>query len=360
MSVLQNPKPIQPENAGYEAARLDPSRAAIVTDTLAKRFKSSEGTVQALRGVSFSVERERIFTILGPNGAGKTTLLRILTTMMRPSSGTAWIEGFEIGRQNIHIRNLIGIVAQDNHFDKYLTVWQNLELHAQMHGMNKDTYTKRISELLERVGLLGRKNDYLDDFSGGMQRRVALIRALIHEPKLLFMDEPTTGLDPAARREIWDTLQDIKQRTTVILTTHYMEEADRLSDHILILNRGEVMMSGTADELKQLLSPPGIYELQLTSHNAAAMLQQLVPYIHDAQVVDEQTLTFKLNQPDCLTQIVQQIPQAELKSLGLAQVDLETVYLSVAGQPVSLLGKATPPSHVGNNHHAQSGGRNDA
>lgn len=308
--------------------------AAIVTEALTKRFKSKDGIVQALRGVSFTVERERIFTILGPNGAGKTTLLRILTTMMRPTSGTAHIEGYEIGRQNIHIRNLIGIVAQDNHFDKYLTVWQNLALHAQMHGMEKPVYTKRINELLERVDLADRRNDYLDNFSGGMQRRVALIRALIHEPKLLFMDEPTTGLDPSARREIWDTLQELKRRTTVILTTHYMEEADRLSDHILILNQGEVMMSGTAKELKQHLSPPGIYELHLNTPNAAYYLQQLAPLIHGASLMDDHGLRFQLKRPEDLALILQHIPPAEVKSLGLAQVDLETVYLSVAGHPM--------------------------
>jgi len=344
---LQEPEHNRVNPADLTPKAPEPSRVAILTDALVKRFKSSEGMVQALRGVSFSVERERIFTILGPNGAGKTTLLRILTTMMRPSTGTAWIEGFEIGRQNIHIRNLIGIVAQDNHFDKYLTVWQNLVLHAQMHGLEPAHYTRRISELLERVGLLDRKNDYLDDFSGGMQRRVALIRALIHEPKLLFMDEPTTGLDPAARREIWDTLQDLKRRTTVILTTHYMEEADRLSDHILILNRGEVMMSGTAAELKQLLSPPGTYELQLNNPTASEVLQRLWPWTHDAQIVDPQCLRFQLNRPGDLGHIVPQVPPADFKSLGLAQVDLETVYLSVAGQPVPLLEKAASVSQLG-------------
>jgi ABC-2 type transport system ATP-binding protein len=315
--------------------------AAIVTETLTKRFKSAEGHVQALRGVSFSVERERIFTILGPNGAGKTTLLRILTTMMRPSSGTAWIEGYEIGRQNIHIRNLIGIVAQDNHFDRYLTVWQNLVLHAQMHGLEKPEYTRRLHELLERVGLLDRKNDSLEEFSGGMQRRVALIRALIHEPKLLFMDEPTTGLDPAARREIWDTLQDLKRKTTVILTTHYMEEADRLSDYILILNHGELMIEGTAQALKAHLSPPGIYELILTVPHAAQAMQQLAPFIRDASLIDAEGLRFQLHHPEDLARILEHVPPNEVKSLGLAQVDLETVYLSVAGQPAPLLGKPT-------------------
>lgn len=305
-------------------------RAAIVVQHLAKRFRSSSGSVQALKGVSFEVPREQVYTILGPNGAGKTTLLRILTTVMRPTAGTAWIEGFEIGRQNIHIRQLIGIVAQENHFDKYLTVWQNLALHAQMHGLEKPVYQRRIQELLERVDLYDRREDYLDDFSGGMQRRVALIRALIHQPKLLFLDEPTTGLDPAARREIWETIQELKRKTTVILTTHYMEEADRLSDYIMILNHGEVMMSGTAEALKRHISPPDTYELYLTMPNSATVLESIVDLVHGAQVVDQDILSFRLNQPEALAEIVRRVDPAQLKSIGLAEADLETVYLSVA------------------------------
>lgn len=313
------------------------SRAAIVVKGLAKRFKSSSGGVQALKGVSFDVRREKVFTILGPNGAGKTTLLRILTTVMRPSAGTAFIEGFEIGRQNIHIRQLIGIVAQENHFDKYLTVWQNLVLHAQMHGLEKRVYERRIQELLERVELYDRRDDNLDDFSGGMQRRVALIRALIHEPKLLFLDEPTTGLDPVARREIWDTIQELKRNTTVILTTHYMEEADRLSDYILILNHGEVMMSGTAEELKRHLSPPNTYELYLTTPTAEEILPRIEDLVQDVTLIAQDALCFKLNRPDDLALLMQRIPPESFKSIGLAEADLETVYMTVAKQAAKAL-----------------------
>jgi ABC-2 type transport system ATP-binding protein len=320
-----------------------PNNMAINAQALTKRFKSSSGLVQALNGVSFQVERDIVFTILGPNGAGKTTLLRILTTVMRPSSGTAWIEGFEIGRQNIHIRSLIGIVAQENHFDKYLTVWQNLVLHAQMHGLEKPVYERRIRELLERVGLYDRRNDYLEIFSGGMQRRVALIRALIHEPKLLFLDEPTTGLDPGARREIWDTIQELKRHTTVILTTHYMEEADRLSDRIMMLNHGKVVMEGTAEELKRHISPPNTYELELTGPKANEYRSILADVVQEVTVVNEDMLRFKLARPEDLSAVMARIAPPDLKSLGLAEADLETVYLTVAGQkvPLSATGSAT-------------------
>ncbi len=307
---------------------------AIEADALAKRFKSAGGFVNALNGVSFQVNRESVFAILGPNGAGKTTLLRILTTVMRPSAGTARIEGYEIGRQNIEIRHLIGIVAQDNHFDRYLTAWQNLMLHAQMHGLEKHEAEKRITELLQKVGLYERRSDYLDNFSGGMQRRVALIRALIHKPKILFLDEPTTGLDPAARLEIWQTIQELKQNTTVILTTHYMEEADRLSDQVMILNHGQVMMMGTPAELKQKISPQETYELHLRRPAAAEYLEKLSSMIQDAEIVQPDVLRFKLNRPDDWAAVAAQICPEDLQSIGPVQVDMETVYMSVAGQPM--------------------------
>lgn len=310
-------------------------RVAIHVEGLTKRFKGKGGSVDALKGVSFEVEREKVFAILGPNGAGKTTLLRILTTIMKPSGGKALIEGFEMGRQNTQIRQLIGIVAQDNHFDRYLTVWQNLELHSQLHGLEKRAYTKRLHELLEQVGLFERRNDYLDNFSGGMQRRVALIRALIHRPKLLFLDEPSTGLDPAARLEIWETIQSLKQETTVILTTHYMEEADRLSDRIMILNYGEVMMVGTPQELKSRISPPNIYELFLTRPVAELYQARLAPWITEVSLMDSAALRFRLNDRNELSSVMAQIEPEDLKSLGLAQADLETVYLTVAGQSMA-------------------------
>ncbi len=321
--------------ASPSAASRQAERLAIRVDHLAKCFHSPQGTVHALKGVSFEVQREKVFAILGPNGAGKTTLLRILTSIMRPSSGTAFIEGFELGRQNTQIRQLIGIVAQDNHFDRYLTVWQNLTLHARLHGMEKPVYEKRIQALLEQVGLYERRNDYLDHFSGGMQRRVALIRALIHRPRLLFLDEPSTGLDPAARLEIWETIQTLKRETTVILTTHYMEEADRLSDQVMILNYGEVMMIGTPQELKARISPPNMYELTLTEPLAEQYQQRLAPWISQVSVLDRDALHFHLNHREDLSALMAQIEPAHLKSLGLAQADMETVYLTVAGKSMA-------------------------
>jgi ABC-type multidrug transport system ATPase subunit len=165
-----------------------------------------------------------------------------------------------------------------------------------------------------------------------MQRRVALIRALVHQPKILFLDEPTTGLDPVARRDIWNTIAELKQNTTVILTTHYMEEADRLSDRILILSQGQVVMEGTPDELKQHISPPDTYELQLNHPVAQAYQQQLSPFLRESTILDSNLLSFKLKQVDELPALLSKIAPSDLRSIGLAQADLETVYLTVAAQ----------------------------
>lgn len=311
------------------------TKLAIRVEGVVKSFRGSDGPVKALKGLDFSIPKDKVFAILGPNGAGKTTLLRVLTTIMKPTAGRAWIYGLEVGRQNTQIRQLIGIVAQDNYFDRYLNVWQNLVLHAQMHGMEKPVYEQRIQALLEQVGLYERRFDSLDHFSGGMQRRVALIRALIHRPKLLFLDEPSTGLDPAARLEIWDIIQQLKQETTVILTTHYMEEADRLSDEIMILNYGEIMMRGTPAELKSRISPPNVYELFLNGPKAQEYQQKLLPWISQVEVLDENGLRFQVNAMQDLNALLAAIEPLDLRSIGLAQADLETVYLSVAGQSMA-------------------------
>jgi ABC-2 type transport system ATP-binding protein len=306
------------------------SEWAIEVEALKKTFKSHSGNVEALKGVSFKVKRGGVFCILGPNGAGKTTLLRILTTMMKPSAGSVHIEGFETNRQNLDIRSLIGIVAQGNFFDRYLNVWQNLILHAEMHGMPKDQSESRIKELLNQAGLYERRMDSLDDFSGGMQRRVALIRALLHRPKVLFLDEPTTGLDPSARRDLWETVESIRHDTTVILTTHYMDEADRLSDRILILDKGSILMEGTSSELKRRITPPNTYELQLNAPLAEQYQGRLATYIDSAKIVDESRLQFQLKDKGAWSGLTNAIAPEDLIRLGLLETDLETVYLSIA------------------------------
>lgn len=307
---------------------------AIEVQGITKRF----GSFQALKGVSFNVPRETVYGILGPNGAGKTTLLRILTTVSRPDSGLALIEGKNIATHKLAIRSWIGIVAQENRFDQYLSIWHNLSLHAKMHGFSKRTYESRLQELLEMVGMYDRRNNLPDELSGGMQRRVALVRALLHRPRLLFLDEPSTGLDPEARLEIWQTIEQIKREATVILTTHYMEEADRLSDTLLLLSQGQVVGEGSPQSLKQAISPVNRYEILLRTPTAQVYRERLgavlgAPSAESERIrlLNDSHLEIQLDGTDRLTGVLQAIAPQDLLRVGLVESDLEDVFMSIAG-----------------------------
>lgn len=302
---------------------------AIVVEALSKRFDAFD----ALKQVSFAMPQNEVFCILGPNGAGKTTLIRILTTITRPTSGNAFILGKSILKDTLAVRAMLGVVSQENHFDRYFSVWHNLTLHAQMHGLAKKAYESRIQELMELVGLYAWRKHLPDELSGGMQRRIALIRALIHEPKVLFLDEPSTGLDPQARLDIWKAIESIKDRTTVVLTTHYMEEADCLSDQILLLNHGQVVRQGTARELKRAISPLNTYQVELTQPHAlqyagciqGQFAQNTLPIKLENDFLFQVTLPESTN----VYEVLHCIPQQELLRFGQVEADLEDVFMTL-------------------------------
>ena len=222
------------------------SIAAISIHSLTKSY----GDLTALDSFNLEVGQGSIFGLLGPNGAGKTTLIRILTTLMRQSSGDATIEGYDILQSGQEIRRIIGVVSQENSLDRYLTARENLELHARLHGMERRLYAPRIDELLALMGLSGRQKDFPDTFSGGMQRRLVIARALVHQPRVLFLDEPTTGLDPQSRRAVWEYIRSLAGKMTIFLTTHYLEEAEQLCDRIAIMDHGKLIAIGSTQELK--------------------------------------------------------------------------------------------------------------
>ncbi|HEX2769056.1 MAG TPA: ATP-binding cassette domain-containing protein, partial [Geobacteraceae bacterium] len=223
------------------------------------------GRIRAVDDFSLEVSRGTIFGLLGPNGAGKTTLINILTTLIRPTSGEAFIEGHSTLTQAKAVRGIIGVVPQLNNLDRYLTARENLVLHARMHGMKPAEYNRRIDELLELTGLSGRQLTFPDTFSGGMQRRLVVARALIHNPLVLFLDEPTTGLDPQSRRAVWEYIQGLKEKMTIFLTTHYMDEADTLCDRIVIMDEGRALVDGSVDSLKAQNSRAHIYQIRFSS-----------------------------------------------------------------------------------------------
>jgi ABC-2 type transport system ATP-binding protein len=221
----------------------------IETRGLTKRF----GALAAVDGVDLSVREGEVLALLGPNGAGKTTFISMLCTLVKPTSGTARVAGHDIVAEGLAVRRNIGIVFQEPSVDDLLTGRENLQLHSMLYGVPRREIAGRIDRMLGMVGLKERADDRVRAYSGGMRRRLEIARGLIHEPRILFLDEPTLGLDPASRQAVWGYIRDLRRRagTTIILTTHYMEEADSLSERVAIIDRGRIVELGTPEELKR-------------------------------------------------------------------------------------------------------------
>jgi ABC-2 type transport system ATP-binding protein len=227
--------------------------------------------VIALDGITFEISRGEFFGLLGPNGAGKTTTIGILTTRVRPTGGQALVEGTDVARDPVAVKRRIGVVPQANNLDRSLTGRENLLFHAEYFGIPREERERRAQALLERFQLADRADEKPNSYSGGMAQRLKIARALMHDPAILFLDEPTTGLDPQARRAIWDLLQELNARgQTVFLTTHYMEEADQLCRRIAILDRGRLLAMDSPSGLKALIPGGYMIELQVRSDREQA------------------------------------------------------------------------------------------
>ena len=220
---------------------------AISVRALTKSF----GDVQAVRGVNFEVAAGEVFGFLGPNGAGKTTTINMLCTLAKPTSGEAHVAGHNVVTERDDVRRNIGLVFQDPTLDGYLTASQNLKLHAELYGVQSDLVQPRMHQVMEMVGLWDRKDSVVSTFSGGMRRRLEIARGLMHSPRVLFLDEPTIGLDPQTRRSIWDYIRELKEREeiTIFMTTHYMDEAE-WCDRIAIMDHGEIVALDSPEALK--------------------------------------------------------------------------------------------------------------
>lgn len=238
------------------------AEAIIRLEHLSKIFKSRDRTVTAVDDVSFEVGHGEIFGLLGPNGAGKSTLIRILTTLLRPSSGTAYVNGHEISREPELIRSIIGVCPQNSTLDQELSAYDNLEFYGKLVDVPENILGARIRELLASVGLTEQTNTRVSTFSGGMKRKLEIVRAFIHKPLIIFLDEPTIGLDPEARREVWDQIARLNaEETTVILTTHYMDEAEKLCDRIAFVDGGRLIALDTLENLKKVIPSGDLIEV---------------------------------------------------------------------------------------------------
>jgi ABC-2 type transport system ATP-binding protein len=222
---------------------------AIVAEGLEKRY----GSVQALAGVTFSVRAGEVFGLLGPNGAGKSTTVRVLTTLTRPDAGRAFVAGHDVVREAVRVRRSIGYVPQESGVDREATGRENLVLQGRIQGVPRDELRRRVDELLDLVGIADAADRVVRGYSGGMKRRLDIALGLVHRPSVLFLDEPTTGLDPEARAAMWVEVERlaVQERLTILLTTHYLEEADRLAERVAIVSRGEIVVEGAPEELKR-------------------------------------------------------------------------------------------------------------
>lgn len=292
-------------------------------------LRHSYGNRAALKGVSFDVRSGEIFGLLGPNGSGKTTLFRILSTLMLPTSGRAMIAGFDAAGQPDEVRRRIGVVFQSQSIDVKLTAAENLWHQGHLYGLRGALLQERIHEMLQRVGLAERAKEKVETFSGGMQRRVELAKGLIHRPGVLLLDEPTTGLDPGARRDLWQYLNELRlqERVSVIITTHLMEEAERC-DRLAILNLGEVVALGTPAELRSQIGGDVILLEAVQPGSLAARIEQRFNIV--ATVLDDKVRMEREEGHRFITDLVEAFP-GEIQSISVSKPTLEDIFIDRTG-----------------------------
>ncbi len=295
-------------------------------------LRKTFGDLEAVRGVSFSVEPGEVFGFLGPNGAGKTTTINMLCTLAKPTSGSATVAGHDVASERDDVRRHIGLVFQDPTLDGYLTAEQNLKLHAELYGVESALVADRMKLVLEMVGLYDRKDSVVGTFSGGMRRRLEIARGLMHSPRVLFLDEPTIGLDPQTRSSIWGYIRELKEREeiTIFMTTHYMDEAE-FCDRIAIMDQGEIVALDTPAALKAQVGADRI-RIETTDNDAAiAALQDTFGL---EATISEGAVTFYV------TEGAQFVPRlfndldVEITSVNLSRPSLDDVFMSFTGKTI--------------------------
>jgi ABC-2 type transport system ATP-binding protein len=319
-----------------EGAPHDDHSSAIVVSGLAKRY----GDIQAVAGVDFEVRRGETFGFLGPNGAGKSTTIKMLCTLTTPTSGSATVAGYDIVTQRNEVRRSIGLVFQDSTLDGYLTADRNLRFHAELYGVPRSMMEERRRVVLDMVGLWDRKDDLVQTFSGGMMRRLEIARGLLHAPHVLFLDEPTVGLDPQTRSSIWTYIEDLKQREdiTIFLTTHYMDEAEHC-DRIAIIDNGTIVVLDTPEALKASVGKDRVQIQTADDQAAIAALGDrfgLEAAIHDGAV------TFAVDAGERFVPRLFAELGIPIRSVSVARPTLDDVFMSYTGRTIRDAEAANP------------------
>jgi ABC-2 type transport system ATP-binding protein len=322
------------------------SPAAIQARELTKRF----GNLTAVDHVTFEVGRGELFGLLGPNGAGKTTLIRILTTLISPSSGQAWVAGHDVIRAPRRVREQIGIVPQALTSDLELTAWQNLDIYGQFYGLSRAVRHARADHLLEMVGLRERAHEMVATYSGGMRRRLEIARGLIHSPHVLFLDEPTIGLDPQGRHAVWELLEQLRTEgdLTISLTTHYMDEAEKLCDRIAIIDEGKIVANGTTQQLKAMVKGSDRIKLEIAGDPSPAVVAlRGQPYVLEVgRDSDGAIIIATADGAHAMPRVIEQIEKAgaRIHAMSIEQISLEDVFISFTGRRLREEGSHAAPS----------------
>jgi ABC-2 type transport system ATP-binding protein len=305
----------------------------IETNKLTRSFNS----LTAVDKLDITVESGEIFGLLGPNGAGKTTTISMLCTILKPTSGTAKVNGFDIIKEAMQVRRSIGIVFQDPSIDDRLTGRENLFMHANLYGVPTSEQKNRIDSILKLVELEDRADDLMRTYSGGMRRRLELARGLIHYPKVLFLDEPTLGLDPQTRDHVWKYIRELKEvhDITVVLTTHYMDEADRLSDRIAIMDYGKIIALDTSSNLKETLEGDVVIIKANTPDDVFSLVTKKMGLLQ-ARIVNGNVEVTVKNGKSMLPRIVETATQNKIfvESISLREPNLEDVFLHYTGRTI--------------------------
>ncbi len=303
------------------------NRFAIQTFSLSRKF----GDLVAVDGADLSIEEGELFSLLGPNGAGKTTVIKMLCCLLRPSSGTATVMGRDIRQDPMGVKQIIDVSPQETAIAEHLNAWENLSLIGGIHGLAREQVKKRSGELLEMVGLARRAKEQVTTFSGGMKRRLSIAMALVSDPQVLFLDEPTLGLDPQSRRGIWEYITGLKGKKTIVLTTHYLEEADALADRIGIIDEGRIVALGTPEQLKDSISDMRV--MVLRAKNLAPDAIEGLKEIYPELKVTNEGIEITAKELSFYDIVDYLRPRGvAIQSMSLKQPTLDDVFLHLTGK----------------------------
>ncbi len=289
------------------------------------------GKVTAVAGISFDIFEGEVFGLLGPNGAGKTTTLSMLATIVKPTSGQARVNGFDVLKHPLAVRQSIGLVFQENSTDKLLTGRENLDFHAMLYGVPAGLRKKRVEEVLALTEMAERADDLLKTYSGGMRRRIEMGRGLLHRPKVLFLDEPTLGLDPQTRLHLWEYIEKLarKERMTIVLTTHYMEEAERLCDRIAIVDHGKLIALDTPENLKKSLGGDVVL---LEAPQAPVSKLKKLPFVKSVRPVDGKIMVTVQDADRDLSPLL--AAAGKIRGVQVRKASLNDVFLAFTGREI--------------------------